>query len=116
MSYRLMDGIIEDAAAIAETLAFFAAAIGLFLIGLAVWALVSFLITCVITYIRYRYYLAEETARFPQIMSDVGADGNADDVLRSVFGVSDFVNKGYTTSTDWVIGSLFGVAVEEEEK
>lgn len=84
---------------------------GLLLIGFGVALIGLFLYFCIVyavTTARYEKYLEEEQQRFDEIVADVGANGKAEDVLRAVFDVRDYVNAGYETTSDWVIGNFFG--------
>jgi hypothetical protein len=110
---RVFDDIIDGAVGMIAMGILVVASLGLFLIGYAIFAAVTFGISMAIAKMRYEHYLAQEQDQFDAIIADEGVGGKAEDVLHAVFGVDHFAETGPLTASEWVTGSLFGVETDK---
>ena len=113
---RVFDDIIDGAVGMIVMGILAVASFGLLLIGYALFAAVTFGISMAIAQMRYEHYLAEEEEHFDAIIAEEGMGGKAEDVLHAVFGINGFAETGPVNASDWVVGSLFGVEVENEHE
>ena len=92
-------------------LALVLAGIGLFLVGWALWAVVSFVLAAIVAYLQYRAYLKEAKEEFDRMAPDLGVDLPVPDILESL-GIEVPQEGGFETVADWLAGTPLGVSEE----
>jgi hypothetical protein len=84
-------------------------AAALFLYGLALWAIVWFIISSIIGYLRYQKYLREAKEEFDELAGELGVDLPVVDILEMA-GIEVPQEEGFETVGDWMAGTPLGVS------
>ncbi len=89
-------------------------AVGVFLAGTAIYLLVGLMIAGIISEMRYEMYLAQEEERFDRIVEAKGGNVKTTDILNSVFPGYEEAESPYSSTYEYVSGSVFGVGRSDE--
>jgi hypothetical protein len=82
--------------------------------GLAILAVVWFILSAIIGFVQYRRYLSEAREEFDATVQDLGLDLPIDDVLYSI-GIQVSDNGGFESAADWMAGTPLGVTEERPD-
>ena len=81
--------------------------------GYILWAIVWFIISAIIGYIKYQRYLKNAQEDFDETAQELGVDLPVDDILHSI-GIEPPEEGGFETVAEWMAGTPFGVTEQWE--
>jgi hypothetical protein len=77
-------------------------------------AIVWYMFSLVIAYIRYRMYLAEAGATFDDVASRLGVDYPVDELMKATWGAGiELPDEGFENPVDWMVGTPVGIERED---